>query len=495
MSKRGSGLICKGYRRAHSSCVNIVTTQTWRTPKRDDLASMRHFSLLIENEVHGPLTEEEIRAMISDGSVTSETLCAPSGAQEWVALSKYFSFGSNLKIKRTKQVSTEAEDQIAASRLNQELRRKLLTYGLAEASTVDTFTQIQADAAVRNREQSLRSKIRAHKIARLVSFAACLPLAFIVASCTPPGAMAVGYIASLSVPEQGSAKSDLLLSRKSIQDMRASINRIKSIPFGPPTGNLPTKDVLINRLHPDPATSYILNGRMGHEDISKKFAKSGPPIPRTRRLVHLLKEIPSGRLKELLDLSEKALGEPSKVDWERFQKKHGKELGLLLAKATLVTRPISDKGAFTFEGIPPINDTFVGGIVVEMPYGSDKILATLGAKFLEQIEWDAKEISPDIYLSLEKYFVVNKTTVGAKPMKAKVGTPVHSFDISRTSPEWRYLAIARQNEKSSIYLLVRDEKKFTATQIGDQLEIPEILSLPCFAAPAESPVPPGLEER
>ena len=40
-----------------------------------DSARMRHFSLLIGNETRGPLTEDEVLAMISQGALTADTPC------------------------------------------------------------------------------------------------------------------------------------------------------------------------------------------------------------------------------------------------------------------------------------------------------------------------------------------------------------------------------------------------------------------------------------
>ena len=113
-----------------------------------DSARMRHFSLLIGNETRGPLTEDEVLAMISEGALTADTPCLPEGAQDWVPLSDHFKFGVTLKLKRSKPVSTEVEEEIAASRLDPDTRRRLLLYALAEPASVDTFTQVQAMLAL-----------------------------------------------------------------------------------------------------------------------------------------------------------------------------------------------------------------------------------------------------------------------------------------------------------------------------------------------------------
>ena len=93
---------------------------------------MRHFNLLRGQEIRGPLTEDDIAAMIAAGTVNAETPCAPVGAQAWSPLSRFFPFRPGLKVRWTKPVSTEAEERLASVRIDPETRRRLIAYGLAD---------------------------------------------------------------------------------------------------------------------------------------------------------------------------------------------------------------------------------------------------------------------------------------------------------------------------------------------------------------------------
>jgi len=98
---------------------------------------MRTFSLQIGNETRGPLTEAEIETMIAEGALTADMLCLPEGTQDWVPLSEHFKVRVTLKLKQTRPVSNEAEEEIEAVRLDPEIRRRLLLYGLADPGNVD----------------------------------------------------------------------------------------------------------------------------------------------------------------------------------------------------------------------------------------------------------------------------------------------------------------------------------------------------------------------
>lgn len=448
---------------------------------------MRHFSLLIGNETRGPLTEEEISAMIAEGSVTADTLCAPAGAQAWVPLSDHFSFGSNLKIKRAKQVSTEAEEQAAAVRIDPDLRKKLLVYGLADAATVDGFTQVQALTAVLAKESSLRAHLRLHKAARIASFVFAVPAAFALGLFAPIVPSALGLIASASVPEQGSVRVELEKWRQSAKQMRISVRKLQTLAFEAPSGDIPAGDAVANRMHTDQSTSFVLRGRLRP---SEGFRKNFGHANQGRRM-RLLKEMPSGRLLELLRASEEKLAAGA-ADWTAFQSKQGREMEKLLQDATLKTAAIDEKGGFVLEAIPPINASMSGLLIAEIPLNGAKAFTAWTPPLLEVAAWDAQLLASSFFVSREKYFVSKKLEVGGRKLKARIVTPLHTFEMTKTSPVWRYLAVARKEDQEPLYLLV-DEKTYAATKAGQPMEIERLVKLRCFANPAESPTPPGLE--
>ena len=118
---------------------------------------MRHFALFIDNEVRGPLSEYQVQDLISAGTATAETLCAPAGSTEWEPLSNHFTFGSTLKLNRAPAVERTAEEAEAqANRLDPDTRRLLLMYGLADAATVDQLSPAQAETALTARIRDIK---------------------------------------------------------------------------------------------------------------------------------------------------------------------------------------------------------------------------------------------------------------------------------------------------------------------------------------------------
>jgi hypothetical protein len=457
---------------------------------------MRHFFLHIDNENHGPLTEEEIAALIADGTVSADTPCAPEGSTEWVPLSTHFSFGSRLKVKRGMQVATDAESETAATRIDPDLRKKLLIYGLADAATVDGFTQTQAVAAVKSREGILRSQLRRHNLAKTVSFLLLIPLAIVAGLYAPWIETTLCTLTSKAVIEIGSAKVELVGCQQSIKQLRWSLNRIKSLEFAPPFGGMLVGEAVVNRLRIEQEKSYFLKGRFGSEELSKKFAKKGSPLGNNNRQVHLLKEMPSGRLLELLDASEVSLKLPvgeGQDGWPVFEKKYGKEIASLIKDATRATSAAGTNGGFEFESIPPINQSMSRQLVVAIPARGSMALATYTATVLDQppFELVAEPMPQSLYVSREEYFVVKKVEVGGRTLKATIKTRYHSFDVTRVSPIWRFIAIARKEDKDAVFVQVKEEP-FEEVQPGDRFDHIKLASLRCFMEPVESPRPPEL---
>ena len=454
-------------------------------------AHMRHFTILIGNETQGPLTEDTLIAMIADGSVGADTPCAPVGTTEWVPLSEHFNFGGKLKLKLTKHVATEKEDQTSAVRINPDLRVKLLIYGLADSVTVDGFTQIQAATAVSAKERLLSFQIRAHRMAKVATFVLAVPLAFAAGLFAPFVPAALGLLVSSGVHEQGSAKADLARCYQEIKQMRASLRKIESITFDPPLGGSPVGDAVANRLRIAQERSFLLKGRFGAETLSRNFAsKGGSPLGNKGRRVHLLKEMPSGSLLELLDKSEESLINPIK-DWSAFDGSKGKELEKLVRSATLATTTAHPQGHFSFENIPPINETMARQLVFEIPARDSKLFATYSSKVLEQIDWLAEPLPQSQYIAREEYLVTRKVVVGGRKLTGTITTPYRRFIVSRTSPTWHYIAIARKEDKDVLHVLV-SEPQFDSTLEGELFDHTKYAMLRCFTEPVESQNPPGL---
>ena len=454
---------------------------------------MRHFTILIGNETQGPLTEDALLAMIADGTVNADTRCAPVGTTEWVPLSAHFNFGSKLKVNLGKQVSTEAENAAATTRIDPDLRKKLLIYGLADSATVDGFTQIQATTAVSAKERLLSSQIRAHRMAKIATFVLAVPLAFAAGLFAPFVPTALGLLVSSGVHEEGSAKADLARCYQEIKQMRASVSKVEALVFEKPQGGTPLSDVLLNRLKVPPENSFFLKAKFGDSRVREAVTRAGGKFGKDRK-VHLLKEMPSARTLELLKVSEQTLLTPlsGPQNWANFYANDGRELERLIQQATLKTEPAAKDGSFDFLMIQPINTSMSTQVVIELSINGHKAFASWSATAFDQGDWQAEPLPPPYFVTREEYLVTKKITTGDKPLKAVIGTKYRRFEIRRTSPTWRYLAIARKDDSDTLFLQV-DEARFATAKIGDKLDLAKEQASQCFIEPAESPTPNGLE--
>ena len=201
---------------------------------------MRHFALFIANEVRGPLSEYEVQDLIAAGTATAETLCAPAGSTAWEPLSNHFTFGSTLKLNRAPAVERTAEETEAqANRLDPELRRNLLMYGLADGATVDQLAPAQAESALAARIAEIKSRRRAHQAAGLGAFLAALALGAYLGLGDTPVATLLGQAAGTwskedpKVTEQSKRlETDLANFEKLRGDAAAAV-------FAPPAGDTP----------------------------------------------------------------------------------------------------------------------------------------------------------------------------------------------------------------------------------------------------------------
>lgn len=260
---------------------------------------MRHFSLQIGNETRGPLSEDEITAMIAEGSLSPDTLCSPEGSVEWTPLSAHFSFGSKLKVRWTKPVSTEGEEEIAATRLDPETRKLLLTYGLADAVGVDGFTQVQGMLAIADHEKKIRSQLGLHRYVGLATLAAGLVGGVLLGLAAGPVADLLALVPRPIITERGDSRTRLSVLRSEIEQFALIKARAERAVFEKPKGGSPGLNLIASRLNIDPTTAFAFRGQVDTTPLARKTAVWGLRPDADRRIT-VLRDHPTGRAAELL---------------------------------------------------------------------------------------------------------------------------------------------------------------------------------------------------
>lgn len=256
---------------------------------------MRQFALYIDEAVQGPFSEYEVQDMIHAGKVTAETLCAPAGSENWEPLANHFTFGSNLRLsRRVADKPPQAEDaEPPAPRLDPDIRRLLLMYGLADAASVDQVSPIQADILIRERETHLRRLILARRISTYVSLTTGAVTAWILLGNPSAIAMLGSVAESVAKPEAKAAARWENLCRRA-KDHEASANAALAAPFGEPLGGMPAGPVLLSRLQVNEETAYNFATRvtLNSETLAGPLAKFGIALD-SKVTLHLLGSDPT----------------------------------------------------------------------------------------------------------------------------------------------------------------------------------------------------------
>ncbi len=547
---------------------------------------MRNFSLLIGNETRGPLTEEEITAMIAEGSLAADTLCAPEGAQEWTPLSEHFKFGSSLKVKWNKPVSTEAEEELSAARLNPDTRKLLLAYGLADAVSVDRFTQVQAMLAIADHEKTVRATNRLHAVVGMAVLAGMAVVGTTLGLNAGPGGELVALGARQIIKEEISSRANLTNLRNEIAQFADLKARATKAVFEKPRGGTPGLNLIAGRLQIDPASAFALRGQADLSPLYKKIAVWGIKPDEDRR-VYVLREAPSARALELLrnqaavldevlsapldeagftqlfaevmttfpaaafteasllrseaagmrtgglkffiervDFHAKAAAgtaahkqwcadlagfserlkalqakvvartspEARRQRWSEFNAGQGAELATWVLTSGAKDTRLNADGTFTVKGVPSLNADSMNLVLVSTRIKGDTVFLPWGSKYLGKGNWTSETLPSAHLIDRERYKVVDKVTVGGRTYYAKLRTPTHTFVMSRSAPQWRYVAIARPGDKESLFALV-DEKTYAAAQVGTVVDVASLGKMDLYSKATESTRPEGLYDE
>ena len=282
---------------------------------------MRHFSLFIEDQIIGPLTEEEVSAKISAGSLTPETLCAPAGSTEWEPLANHFKFGTGLKVNWSKPVQSEVEAATQEGRIDPETRKKLMVYGLADSVSIDQFTQIQANGAIAAHEVTLRATIRSQRLICISALAAATALSSWISLGDNLCGETVDSVASLIIREEGNAQAGRKQLNYELQQFAVVRDRANTAEFRKPSGGIPAVNIALSRLKINPYGAFTFNGKVDTSPLAGKIAKWGIKIGDEIK-VYVVAAPPPGRITALIKDQEVMLDEvlAPALDDSGFQK-------------------------------------------------------------------------------------------------------------------------------------------------------------------------------
>ncbi len=187
--------------------------------------TMRTFHLMKGEAVSDPLSEAEVAAMIAAGELKAEQPCHLVGEDAWRTVGDFFPMGSGLKVRTKKEPPSATEQISTANRIDDLTRRRLLVYGLADAITIDQFTQTQAVAAIVAREREIRSQWLAHRTVQLSAFVAFLAAGVAICSTVNPVSLRIEKSAALLQLQDGNAKANYSVLRSTLRDRAYILER------------------------------------------------------------------------------------------------------------------------------------------------------------------------------------------------------------------------------------------------------------------------------
>jgi hypothetical protein len=544
---------------------------------------MRTFSLQIGDETRGPLTEAEIETMIAEGALTADLLCMPEGTQDWVPLSDHFKFRVTLKLRQTRPVSNEAEEEIEAVRLDPETRRRLLLYGLADPANVDAFRQVQAMLALADHEKKVSSTINLHRMAGHAALGAMIVAGFMLGLSRGIGGDVLAFCGGSIIKEEVSARTSLLILRSEISQFAELKTRGERAVFEKPRGGSPGFNLIASRLRIDPYSSFLLRGQVDTAPLAKRIAPWGLKFDPDRR-VTVLRDPPPAKTSELLKAQSEILDEVlvpaldeagftqmfaevmstfppanfpeaarlrleaqgmrisalkvfiDRVDlraqaaaaltaqkaWASQLLAFAERLKALQAKVTALTSPVARRqrwsefhsgkgaelaawmltsgakesrvnpdGSFVVSSVSGINAESLNQVIVSVRIAGDTVFLPWDSKHVGTGKWASEPMAKAFLIDRERYKVTDKMIAGGRPFYANLQTATHRFVFTRNSPQWRYLALARDTDKDTIYALV-DEKTYAATSKGAKLTPAELARFNLYLSPEESVRPEGL---
>jgi len=561
---------------------------------------MRHFALFIANEVRGPLSEYEVQDLIAAGTATAETLCAPAGSTAWEPLSNHFTFGSTLKLNRGPAVErTEEESTAQANRLDPEVRRNLLMYGLADAATVDQFAPAQAEAALAGRIAEIQSSRRRHQFAGLGAFLTALALGAYLGLADTPVASLLGQAAGVWSKEDPKVTEQTKRLEADLRNFEKLRAEAAAAVFAPPVGGTPALPTLTARLRVaegsrfnvsggvdtaplaglvgkwnvklDPTTrlfllptpmpteqaakveeqsrvlDVILSPLMddaGFESLRQETVRNFPDqpgVPESARLKTEVENMKLAELKVMIDRVEfraraceqqgsttnltgssaqqagvlrewapklrsfagqlRELHNRLQINvnpaargklWSEFNAGPGAELAAWVLGANAQEVKVDAQGAFVIAETAKLDAAAAAGrLLATTQINNDTVYLAWGSKFLNCRDLASAEISKEQLLAREEYKVVDKPLTGGRHCVAKGRVGGRDLTIERTSPQWRFLTVARDKDADSLVVGV-DAATYDKFAVGQVVPFEVLNGLRVFARPVESAIPSPL---
>lgn len=227
---------------------------------------MKELLLFIDGQATGPFPSDDVKARLSAGELSVETPCAEPGATEWKPLGEVFAEAvapkrTVVRLARKTQEEEQEMKSATSEKLDPEVRKKLMLYNLADSISVDKFTPVQAEAAIRIHEESLKKgkklKIAAGIGGFLLSFGLASALFTGINFGTAPGGKGQKLFEKIfEEPADPALKKTAQRIRAEAERLEALREEVAAIKFAEP------------RNQGDPRQAFLGNVEIKNPDVS-----------------------------------------------------------------------------------------------------------------------------------------------------------------------------------------------------------------------------------
>lgn len=225
---------------------------------------MKELVLFIDGQSVGPFPQGEVESRFAAGEFSAETPCAEAGASEWKTLADFVPAAKKHGVRIARKTQAEVAEMKSATseKLDSEVRKKLLLYNLADSVSVDKFTPVQAEAAIRIHEEALKKGKKLKIAAGVGAFVAAFGLAFTIFNFVPVSTALGGQklkifeacFASEPNPEYVKTAKRIAAEAEKLRELREEVAEAR---FSAPRGAGTPRETFLNNVvieNPDVST-------------------------------------------------------------------------------------------------------------------------------------------------------------------------------------------------------------------------------------------------
>ena len=177
--------------------------------------------------------------------------------------------------------------------------------------------------------------------------------------------------------------------------------------------------------------------------------------------------------------------------WSAFSSGQGAELAAWMLTSGAKEARLNPDGTFVVTAIPGINADSLNQVIISTRIAGDTVFFPWNSKHLGAGRWASEPMAKAFLIDRERYKVIDKVIAGGRTYYTTLQTGTHRFVYKRNSPQWLYLALARDPDKDTIFAMV-DEKTYAAAIKGSTMTPSELAKFSLYPKAEESSRPDGL---